>query len=124
MTCCLLAMAAFGPGIALIGWLRQMFGGTSPAACCPTTASRHRCRAAIVAGLGLMVPVGAALADFGWAAWQDHQIHLKQALDQVEADLQASRCKATQALDEARTVPPNGSVALLSLHTAKERGDR
>ena len=119
MACCLLAMAALGPGIALIGWLRQMLGGTSPATCCPVTASRHRYRAAIVAALGLMVSVGAALADYGWAAWQDHQVHLKQALDQVETDLQASRCKATPA-SEARTVPPNGSVALLSLHTEKE----
>ena len=119
MACCLLAMAALGPGIALIGWLRQMLGGTSPATCCPVTASRHRYRAAIVAALGLMVSVGAALGGYGWAAWQDHQVHLKQALDQVETDLQASRCKATPA-SEARTVPPNGSVALLSLHTEKE----
>ena len=124
MACCLLAMAALGPGIALIGWLRQMLGGTSPAKCCPAMASRHRSRAALVAALALLVPAGAALAEYGWAAWQAHQVHLRQALVQLEADLQASRCKATPALNEAQTVPPNGSVALLSQHIAIERGDR
>ena len=123
MACCLLAMAALGPGIALIGWLRQMLGGTSTAKCCPAMASRHRSRAALVAALALMAPAGATLANYGWATWQAHQVHLKQALDQVETDLQASRCKATPA-PEARTGPPNGSVALLSQHIAKERGDR
>ena len=124
MACCLLAMAALGPGIALIGWLRQMLGGTSPATCCPATALRQHSSAALVAALALLVPAGAALAEYGWAAWQAHQVHLRHALVQLEADLQASRCKATPALDEARTVPPDGSVALLSQHIAKERGDR
>ena len=124
MACCLLAMAALSPGIALIAWLRQMLGGSPPAKCCPPTASRHRSRAALVAALALMVPAGAALADYGWAAWHAHQVHLRQALDQLEADLQASRCRATPAFNEKLKVAPNGSVALLSQHFAKERGDR
>lgn len=125
MACCLLAMVALGPGIALLGWLRQMLGGASRAPCCPAGIRRRRPRAALlVAAMSLIFPAGAALADYAWDAWLAHQSHFRQAVGQFEAELQASRCKASPASGEARTVPPNGSVALLSQHTAKMRGDK
>lgn len=125
MACCLLAMAALGPGIALLGWVRQMPGGVSHAPCCPAGTPRHRSRAVlVVAAMALMVPAGAALADYAWDAWLAHQSHFRQAVGQVEAELQASRCKASPASGETPIRVIHGSVALLSHHPVKEQQDQ
>lgn len=125
MTCCLLAMAALGPGIALLGWLRQMLGGASRATCCPAGATRRRSRTALaVAAMALIVPAAPALADYASDAWLAHQSHFRQAVGQFEAELKASRCKAVPASGEASTRVSHRSVALLSHHPAKEQRDQ
>lgn len=121
MACCLLAMAALGPGIALLGWLRQMLGGASRATCCPAGAPRRRSRAALaVAALALIVPAAAALADYAPDAWLAHQSHF---VGQFEAELQASRCKAAPASGEAGTRVTHGSVALLSHYPSRRTNE-
>ncbi|MGY2486200.1 hypothetical protein [Cupriavidus sp. CP313] len=74
--------------------------------------------------MALMVPAGAALADYAWDAWLAHQSHFSQVVGQLEAELQASRCKASPVSGEVPTRVSHGSVALLSHLPVKEQQDQ
>ncbi|WP_414220322.1 hypothetical protein [Cupriavidus necator] len=71
--------------------------------------------------MALIVPAAAALADYASDAWLAHQTHFRQAVGQFEAELQASRCKAAPASDDAPTRVIHRSLALLSHHPVEEQ---